>query len=197
VISRSVRGYDRAEVDRLLADIADSFEAVWHERTRLYQDVLRLQEQLRREQAAITTVRSEVERARADRSALLAELEQAQADVRQLRAAMEQLEPGDLEAERRLAAERAQLREATDELRKERDRLLDEVRRMDAATAEERNMRERLVDFLLDGLKRVERVPLNGSEATVERGELPFQDGAGPRSSSDSAPEDESTGLPR
>jgi chromosome segregation ATPase len=192
-----VRGYDRAEVDRLLADIADSFEAVWHERTRLYQDVLRLQEQLKREQAAITTVRSEVERARADRSALLAELEQAQADVRQLRAAMEQLEPGDLEAERRLAAERAQLREATDELRKERDRLLDEVRRMDAATAEERNMRERLVDFLLDGLKRVERVPLNGSEATVERGELPFQDGAGPRSPSDSAPEDESTGLPR
>ena len=173
-ITRSLRGYDRAEVDRLLAEIADSFEAVWHERTRLYEEV-------RREQAVGAQLRDEAERARADRDARVAELSRAQANIRELQAAMEELEPA----------------YGQEELRKERDKLLDEVRRMGAATVEERRMRQKLVDFLLDGLKRVERAQANGS--TADLGEPQGrQNGAldEGQPSFGSAADDEHTSLP-
>ena len=151
-IRRRGRGYDRAEVDRLLAEIAESFEAVWHERTQFY-------EELRRDRAELTRLRDQTARADSDRDALIDELEQARASVRELQAVMEQLEPA-RDAEGHLVS--------TDDLRKERDRLLEEVRRMGVATAEERDTRERIIDFLLDGLKRVERTQANGSRTEPE-----------------------------
>ena len=153
-----MRGYDRRAVDRLLAEIADSFEAVWHERTRLYEDVLRLQEQLRGEQPAIMKLRDDAERTRS-------ELKDAQANVRELRAAIDQREPtpGNRGQDERLtSAEPTRLNDAAEELRKERDQLREEVRRLAAVAAEER---KKLVEFLLDAQKQIERVPSNGLEA--------------------------------
>src|SRR4051812_35833246 len=43
---RLVRGYDRDGVDRLLSEIADSFEAVWRERADLSDKVERLEEEI-------------------------------------------------------------------------------------------------------------------------------------------------------
>ena len=150
-IRRRGRGYDRAEVDRLLAEIAESFEAVWHERTQFY-------EELRRDRAELTRLRDQTARADSDRDALIDELERARASIRELQAAMEQLEPARDEEGRLVSAE---------ELRNERDRLLEEVQRMSAATVQERETRQRMIDFLLDGLKRVERTRGNGSNVDV------------------------------
>src|ERR1700690_236516 len=78
-IGRSLHGYDRNEVDRLLTEIADSFEAVWHRRTTLSTDVQQLQEQLRRQEIALADrQRAQAERNETDRAALLAELAHAQ-----------------------------------------------------------------------------------------------------------------------
>jgi DivIVA domain-containing protein len=166
-ISRSVGGYDRGDVDRLLAEIADSFETVWHERTRLFEDVRQLQEQLRQREAAVAKLHDEAKRAETDRQALLAELERAHADVRELCAAMEQLEPPQShrdEAGEQPSAELSRLRGAVEELRTERDRLLGEVQRLGAVSADERKMRKDFSDFLRNALTEVERVSSNGQE---------------------------------
>jgi DivIVA domain-containing protein len=170
--SRRVRGYAPDEVDRLLAEIADSFEAVWHERTSLYEEVVQLREQLRQEEAAIAELRDEGERTKVDRDALLAQLELRQAEVRELRAAVKQVEhpPRDhTEEEYGSSAEGAQLRSVTEELRKERDRVLDEIRRGGAAAADER---KKLLEFLLDALKQVEGMSSNGLDAAAQSSDL-------------------------
>lgn len=170
MIGHSLRGYDRDEVDRLLAEIADSFAAVWNERTRLYEDVLQLRKQL-------AELREETERAVADRGALVSKLEHAQANARDLSAAMEQLEPS--EEEQRSASERTQLRDLVEKLQNERDRLQEDLRRVDSATAEERSSREKLVQFLMEALKQVEMAGPGGSKARSEPGEKRGpQDGA-------------------
>src|SRR5579862_6398458 len=120
-IGRSLHGYDRNEVDRLLAEIADSFEAVWHQRTTLYADVQQLQEQLRRQEIAHSDrQREDAERNNADRATLLAELEHAQTELQELRAAGEQLDAEQSERdqdEERSAAELTRLQAEAERLR--------------------------------------------------------------------------------
>ena len=150
-----------------MAEIAESFKAVWHERTRLYQDVQRLQEQL-------ADLQNKTERARADHDDLLSKLEHSQANVRELTAAMEQLEPAQDahgEGAQLSAAERGQLGQLLEKLQEERDRLVEELRRVDAATAEERSSRDKLVRFLMEALKQVELASQTGSKAVAPHGE--------------------------
>src|SRR3712207_6602596 len=45
-IKRKFRGYDRKEIDRLLVEIAESYGSVWRERSDLYEDVKRLQDEV-------------------------------------------------------------------------------------------------------------------------------------------------------
>ena len=171
-LSRSVHGYDRNEVDGALADIADSFEAVWHQRTTLYADVRQLQEQLRRQELAHgNQQRDALERAGAERTAMLAELKQAQVQLRELQAAGERFDAEQdqrREEEERAAAELARLQSEAERLQSERDRLLEEAKRWTAVMAEERR---KLSDFLLKALDQVERVSPNGA-ATAGLSEL-------------------------
>lgn len=171
-LSRSVHGYDRDEVDEALAEIADSFEAVWHQRTTLYADVRQLQEELRQQELAHGNhQQDELERARVERTAMLAELKRAQVQLRELQAAGERFDAEQdqrREEEEHAAAELARLEGEAERLRSERDRLLQEAKRWTAVIAEERR---KLSDFLLKALDQVERVSPNGS-ATAGLSEL-------------------------
>ena len=182
----------------MLGEIADSFEAVWHARTHLYEEVGRLRDQLNREEAATAELHDVAERIKADRDALLVELERKHAEVRELRAAIEQAEPAlhDHTEQEHHSPEQTQLGEVTEELRKEQDRLLDEIRRGGAAAAEER---KKLLEFLLDALEEVQRVPSNGLDATAGSDDVPKR-GRRPRNAgrppSASAPDDTKTVPP-
>lgn len=94
-----------------MAEIADSFESVWHDRTRLYEEVLQLREQLRARERMIEELRGKA-----------------------------RLRPTETDS---AAAVEGAVRDATG-----------------AVATEER---QKLIDFLLDALKQVERVPSNGS----------------------------------
>ncbi len=94
-----------------MAEIADSYESVWHGRTRLYEEVLQLREQLREREETIALLREQLR------------LRQTQPDPA---AAPEEAAHGGAEE------------------------------------------RQKLIDFLLDALKQVERVPTNGSGAVAE-----------------------------
>jgi cell division septum initiation protein DivIVA len=158
-ISRSVRGYDRRETDRLLAAIADSFESVWHQRTELYAEVKRLQadvqdarrleqvheeeianlqKRLKHGEATIANLREEAARLKADREALLAERKRATAEHDELRNSL--LE----EAQQQVAREKALM-----------------------ATKH-----KKLSEFLLAALEEVERAATNGSTDARDVAEL-------------------------
>ena len=57
-VRRGLRGYDRAAVDRLLDEIADSFETVWRERADLADRIERLEEDLGRYRELDTLLRT-------------------------------------------------------------------------------------------------------------------------------------------
>jgi hypothetical protein len=135
-----------------LAEFADSFESVWHARTRLYEEVLGLRDRLKQEEKIVSELRAESERAAADRAALLTELERARASL-EGRSPVLPMPPQTGSVESFL---------------QDRDRLLDEVTRRDVDTPEER---QKLLEFLLDALKRVEQVPSDGQDAVTEPAE--------------------------
>src|SRR5579862_5380183 len=180
-IGRSLHGYDRNEVDRLLTEIADSFETVWHQRTTLYADVEQLQDQLRRQEIALTDrQREQAERNETDRAALLAELEQTQTELRELHAAREQLDADQSERDQeqeRSAAELTRLQSEAERLRNERDRLLEETRRWTTVINDER---KKLSDFLLNALNQVEQVSVEQVSGEQVSGEQVSPNGSPP-----------------
>ena len=118
--SRRGRGYAPDEVDRVLADVADSFEAVWNDRTRLYEEVLKLREQLRDNGDAAAALHAQIERIETEREKVVAEL-----------------------------AEYHSSEQTQSEVQQERDRLLEEIRGGRAASAEQRKgLLEFLLDAL-------------------------------------------------
>jgi DivIVA domain-containing protein len=151
-IKRRMRGYDRRETDRLLADIAQSFEGVWHQRTRLHEEVNRLQadldeatrlrrlkeaeatdlnKRLRDTEAELANVGNKANRLESDREAVLAESDRAQAELADLRVEIARLEDErsrSLRHEQPLREELAQLREEAARMRADRGRLLEELR---------------------------------------------------------------------
>jgi septal ring factor EnvC (AmiA/AmiB activator) len=128
-------------VDRVLADVADSFEEVWHDRTRLYEEVLRLRQALGDKEAAADALRADIDRINTDHERALAQL----------------------------AEYRSSEQSASDEERREGNRLLEEIRGGRTAGAEQR---KELLEFLLDALREIGPPPSNGA-ATPARGDDP------------------------
>lgn len=177
-----MRGYECGDVDRLLAEIADSYAAVWNERTTLYGQVLELRAQSTAGEATIAMLRDEVERAKAECDTLLVQLEHAEALLGKSPAAVEPHDPGP--GDRRGAeeatsfAEQIYRRTQADRPPEEPDPLYEDVLRPRAIAPGERDeprktLREMMVDALREsGLGRSERASSNGSEGARRTGAL-------------------------
>lgn len=167
-IKRRFRGYDRRATEQLLAEITESFEAVWHQRTRLHDQVKRLQaeaeeadrrrqrqeakvadlqERLQHKDEAFADVRKAAAQLEAGRGTLLAESERAQAEVAHLRATIERLEEERTKGHReqeRLQAEGNRFREEAERLRTERGGQFEEARHSSEEVAKLRDDVRRL-----------------------------------------------------
>jgi cell division initiation protein len=110
-LGRSFRGYDRHEADKLLEDVADSFEEVWRERGELADKLEDVQKSL-----------DEVKQ----REALL-----ASTLVSAERAALDAKEAARREAEVMIAEAHAEARSVTRAAQNERERLFAEARRVE------------------------------------------------------------------
>lgn len=111
-IGRSLRGYDRGTVDRLLAEIADSFEDVWRSRADLADRVEQLEDELAKHRETEGLLRQTL--------------------VSAERAAQEQVGQASRRAETILAEAHAEARTVTRKATGERERLEAEVRRVKA-----------------------------------------------------------------
>jgi cell division initiation protein len=109
-IGRGVWGYRRGAVERLLDDVADSFEDVWRERADLADRVEHLEEELQRHRDLETLLRKTLVSAEA--------------------AASEQRESARRDAERIVAEAHAEARRVTFAAAAERERLAADVRRL-------------------------------------------------------------------
>jgi DivIVA domain-containing protein len=89
---RSFRGYERAEVDRLVADVADSFEEVWSERGELadkLEDVEKLLSEVKQREALLAstlvaaekTAAAAIESAKREAEVIVAEAHQESRSV--------------------------------------------------------------------------------------------------------------------
>lgn len=167
-LKRKLRGYDRRQTQRLLAEIAESYESVWHQRSELYEEVKRLEaevqdadgrdrlqneeakdlhERLTSREAALANLREKAERLEADRGPLLAEVEQARTELGDLQMQIERLEgerSAGLREEQRSQAELVTLREEIERIQADRDGLLEESRRSEAEVVWLRKEVERL-----------------------------------------------------
>jgi cell division initiation protein len=109
-IGRGFWGYRRGAVERLLDDVADSFEGVWRERADLADRVEHLEEELQRHRDLETLLRKTLVSAEA--------------------AASEQRESARRDAERIVAEAHAEARRVTFAAAAERERLAADVRRL-------------------------------------------------------------------
>jgi cell division initiation protein len=109
-IGRGFWGYRRGVVERLLDDVADSFEDVWRERADLADRVEHLEEELQRHRELETLLRKTLVSAEA--------------------AATEQRESARRDAERIVAEAHAEARRITFAAAAERERLAADVRRL-------------------------------------------------------------------
>jgi cell division initiation protein len=109
-IGRGFWGYRRGSVERLLDDVADSFEDVWRERAELADRVEHLEEELQRHRELETLLRKTLVSAEA--------------------AASEQREAARRDAERVVAEAHAEARRITFAASAERERLAADVRRL-------------------------------------------------------------------
>jgi cell division initiation protein len=109
-LKRGVLGYNRKAVDRLLEDVADSFETVWRERADLADEVERLQGELGHHQEHEQLLRTTL--------------------VSAERAAAELKEQAKREAEVIVSEARAEAREAGRRARAEHEQLSADARRI-------------------------------------------------------------------
>jgi cell division initiation protein len=109
-INRGFWGYRRSSVERLLDDVADSFEEVWRERAEALDVIERLESELQRHLELEALLRKTLVSAEA--------------------AAQEQRESARREAERIVAEAHAEARRITFAATAERERLAQDVRRL-------------------------------------------------------------------
>jgi cell division initiation protein len=131
-LARRPLGYDRRAADRLLTDIAESFEDVWRERADLRDEIERLESELQRQR--------EIEEAL--RNTLLS----AERIADELRARAHQ------EADLIVAEARAKAREIAASAEAEQQEVRGEIRRLEALKAE---VRREYRSFLLTALERL------------------------------------------
>lgn len=148
-IPRKVRGYDRAETDRILAEIAEGYALVWRERSDLADELTRVRKVL--EDGARRQAEQDEEAKRLQERLVSQNVEEARR-----REELQELQ-GQIE---RLEAERAEGRQAEDQLRTEletlgvelegihsdRDRLHEVLRRSASEIVELRREAARLED---------------------------------------------------
>ena len=132
-------GYERSGVDRLLSDIAVSFEDVWRERADLRDEIERLESELHRQR--------EIEEAL--RNTLLS----AERMADELRARAHR------EADLIVEEARAKAREIASTAEVEQERMRDEIRRLRAL---ETDVRAEFRAFLASALDRLEGGPVGG-----------------------------------
>ncbi len=135
-IGRRPLGYQRPGVDRLLDDIASSYEDVWRDRADLRDEIERLEVELRRQR--------EIEEAL--RNTLLS----AERMADELRARAHQ------EADLIVEEARAKAREIAASAEAEEQRVRDEIRRLRALEAD---VRAEFRAFLASALERLETAP--------------------------------------
>jgi len=109
-IPRGLWGYRRGAVERLLDEVADSFEDVWRERADFSDRIEHLEEELQRHRELETLLRKTLVSAEA--------------------AAQEQREGARRDAERIVAEARAEARRVTFAANAERERLQSDIRRL-------------------------------------------------------------------
>lgn len=109
-LRRGLFGYKRQAADRLLEDVADSFESVWRERADLVDEVEKLQGELAHHREHEQLLRTTL--------------------VTAERAASELKEQAQREADVILEEARAEARSVTREARAERERLVSDSRRI-------------------------------------------------------------------
>jgi chromosome segregation ATPase len=167
-IKRRARGYDRRETERLLTEIAESYESVWNQRADLFNDLKRLQadledaqqrERLRsaeqtdlharleQDEVELAKLYKETERLETDRGVQRAEIRRAHAELDGLRGDIERLKAeGNLEREEKQRAndELRHLREEVARLNADRGRLGEQSQRSSAEVAELREEVARL-----------------------------------------------------
>ena len=138
-LERRVLGYERRAVERLLEEIADSFEDVWRERADLRDEIERLE--------------SELQRGREIEEALRSTLLSAERIADELRARAHR------ESDLIVEEARARAREIAGSGQAEQERVHAEIRRLRALEAE---MRAEYRAFLSAALERLDRAP-NGA----------------------------------
>jgi cell division initiation protein len=132
-LGRRAFGYDRGATDRLLEEIATSFEHVWRERADLRDQVEELEAELTRQRELESALRN-----------TLLSAERMAEDVRtQARR----------EAEVIIAEARAAARDVTVGVEVERERIVTEIRRLRAAEAD---LRAEYRGFLVSALDRLD-----------------------------------------
>lgn len=132
-LGRRVLGYEREATDRLLSDIAASFEDVWRERADLRDEIERLE--------------GDLERHREVEEALRNTLLSAERMADELRAQAHR------EADLIVEESRAKARDMTGEAEAERERIRTEIRRLRSLEAD---VRADYRGFLLAALDRLE-----------------------------------------
>lgn len=132
-LARRPAGYDRRATDRLLEQIADSFEDVWRERADLHDGIERLESELARSRELEALLRDTL--VSAERAA-----EELRAQARR-------------ESELVLEEARLKARQIVSGAEDERERLRVEIRRLRALEGE---MRAGYRAFLLTALDRIE-----------------------------------------
>jgi cell division initiation protein len=144
-ISRRPLGYERPGVDRLLDDIASSYEDVWRDRADLRDEIERLEVELRRQR--------EIEEAL--RNTLLS----AERMADELRARAHQ------EADLIVEEARARAREIAASAEAEEQRVRDEIRRLRTL---ETDVRAEFRAFLTSALERLESEPAGARGPAAE-----------------------------
>jgi cell division initiation protein len=132
-LKRRVRGYNKEDVERLLEQVVESYQQVWHERDELRAKVKSLEQEL----APL------LESERHLRNTLIT-AERAASDVRA---------DAERQAELLLEEARKKTREQNSSAKRERSRLRAEIRRLELV---ERELQAGLRAFLLAGLELVE-----------------------------------------
>jgi cell division initiation protein len=132
-LGRRPLGYDRRAADRLLEEIADSFEDVWRERADLADEIERLEEELARSRELEGLLRDTL--------------------VSAERAAEEMRSQARKEAELILGEARGKARAIAFEAESERERIEADIRRLKALESE---MRSGYRAFLVSALDRIE-----------------------------------------
>ena len=133
-LGRRPLGYDRKAADRLLDEIARSFEVVWRERVDLSEEIERLEAELERFKELEVLLRN-----------TLVSAERAADDLRA---------QAHREAELIVDEARLKAREVTGGAESERERMIGEIRRLKGLEAE---MRAGYRAFLANALERFDR----------------------------------------